>query len=129
MRPHLARNVLLLLGLFASGPAAAGDPLAVEPGWRETVIHWRMSVSQGNVGAPPGLWPLPANAGERRRAGASDGLCVKAWLGPNARTPAREAGLRRGELVVAVDDPRLDLAGRAFMTWSGSATRPETRSG
>jgi len=34
--------------------------LEVGPGWRKTVIDWRMSLAEGNIGASPGFFPLPS---------------------------------------------------------------------
>src|SRR5207253_6047476 len=44
--------------------------LKVADGWRKTVLDWRMSVSQGNVGGDLGFWPLAAKErSEERRVG------------------------------------------------------------
>src|SRR5205085_6445656 len=54
--------------------------LAVSDHWRRTVLDWRMSVSQGNIGAEPGFWPLPASSKDRQKLGIPRGkLLAKAY--------------------------------------------------
>ena len=92
--------------------------LHLDGDWRKTVVDWRMSVSQGAIGAGPGFWPNRASAADRKRAAAPVGtLCVRPWLGRKPRGQAHKAGLRGNMLVVAVDGASPDLVGRAFMTW------------
>ncbi len=90
--------------------------LALSDGWRDTVLDWRMSVTQGNVGAHPGFgWPLPA----RHPDVPADAMCVEPFLGgpPGHVWPAVEAGLRGHHRIVAVDGERPPLAGRPFLAW------------
>ena len=82
--------------------------------WRETVLDWRMSVSQGNVGASPGFFPLP---GPRQAVGAEH-MAVSPFFGRRqATSPAFGAGLRPGHVIVAVDGESPNLASRPFLTW------------
>ncbi len=92
--------------------------LEVQPGWRTTVLDWRTSVSQGNIGVGPGFWPNGANAAERRRRGIErDQMAVKPWFGPNRTGAAFVAGIRHGQVIVAVNGERPNLIGRSFLVW------------
>lgn len=105
------------IGWSRDGRAHKGE-LELDAGWKRTILDWRMSVSQGNVGASPSFWPLNTTATERARFGVAAGaMAIKPWFGPQASGPAFEAGLRAGHLIVAVDGESPDLAGRAFLVW------------
>jgi serine protease Do len=119
-------------GVLHRGPKADGEievywlrdgeprhgTLAVKDGWRKTIIDWRMSVAEGNVGAGPGFFPLRATEEQRRRLGLKRGaLAVRAFIGPNNRGPAREAGLKNDDLVVAVNSESPNVEGRSFLVW------------
>jgi hypothetical protein len=91
--------------------------LLVSDGWRKTVLDWRMSISQGNFGAYPGFFPLPASANERKQMGiAPDEMAVKAFMG-NGNTVAKRAGIKANAIITAVDGERRAMAGRAFLVW------------
>jgi serine protease Do len=93
-----------------AGEVGSGTiPLA--PGWRATDLSWRMSVSQGNVGAAPGFWPL---AGARS---AVDMLSVRPWFGPKPSGPAYAAGLRGHHEITAIDGEHPNLFARPFLVW------------
>jgi len=99
-----------------------GEPIAaqisVAGDWKRTVLDWRMSVSQGNVGAGPGFFPIAKGAADRKRLGIPEGsLAVQAWTGPKDQGPASAAGLSREYVVTAVDGQSPNLAGRAFLVW------------
>lgn len=85
--------------------------LQLEEGWRKTDLGWRMSVSQGNVGADPGFFPL---RGPRAGRGT---LSVKPFLGRRPSGAAFRAGLRHFHEVVAVNGMAPDLSGRPFLVW------------
>ena len=90
--------------------------LNVADGWRKTVLDWRMTVSQGNVGGDPGFFPLAFNADKRKQWNLPPtGMAVEPYLWPEA--PARAAGVRGDEAVVAVGNESPDVAGRAFLVW------------
>ena len=98
------------------GKAMSGK-LDVAPGWRKTVLDWRMSVSQGNVGAYPGFFPLSAKD-KRKQRGIPDGrMAVEPYFGPNTTSPAYVAGVRGNDVVTAVGGENPDLVGRAFLVW------------
>lgn len=103
------------------GEVTRGD-LEVSPGWRRTILDWRMSVSGGNIGPDPGFFPLPVGAGLRRRLELPAGtMAVKPYVygaGP------REAGLEQGQVIVAVDGQRPDLEERAFLVWFRQSFEP-----
>ncbi len=88
--------------------------LTLEPGWRTTVLDWRMSISQGNIGPSPGFFPLRG----RRRDGADPGMAVSPFFGRASSTsPAFQAGLRPGHVIVAVNGESPDLHSRPFLVW------------
>jgi hypothetical protein len=116
-------------GVLHRGPRGAGaieihwlrdgkpmsGKLIVSEGWRKTVLDWRMSVSQGNIGAEPCFWPLSSNAGDRERLGVRPGkLLVRAYA-PFGN--AKAAGLTEHMWVVGIDGQSPDLSGRALLVW------------
>lgn len=92
--------------------------LIVSEGWKRTILDWRMSVSQGNVGAYPSFWPNGARQKDRDSLGlAGDTMAIRPWFGPNPSGPAWTAGLRGGHIIVAVGGENPELHGRAFLVW------------
>lgn len=97
--------------------AVASATLHLSGDWRKTVLDWRMSISQGNFGAYPGFWPLPASNNERKKVGAgSASMAVKPFLGPKP-TITTKAGLKGSDIITAVDGQSPNLSGRAFLVW------------
>src|SRR3954470_13310651 len=74
-------------GVLHRGPTGAGTvpvtwlrgdkvmsaALEVPDGWRKTNLGWRMSVSQGNVGAGPDFFPLAFKPDRRKALGIPEG--------------------------------------------------------
>jgi len=121
-----------LRAVLHRGPAGAGTlalvyrregalrraTLEVADGWRATVLDWRMSVSQGNIGAGPGFFPLGAHPARREALGLGPGtLAVSPFFGPRPAGPAWDAGLRPDDVIVAVDGAVREATGRAFLVW------------
>lgn len=119
-------------GVLHRGPRAAGSidiwwtrggdvmtgMLGVADGWRKTVLDWRMSVSQGNVGGYPSFFPLTVNAAKRKQRNVPAGtMAVEPYLGPKPAGPAFDAGLRGDDVVTAVGGENPDVAGRGFLVW------------
>lgn len=119
-------------GVLHRGPRGAGSidvrwlrdgalktgRLDVAGGWRKTVLDWRMSVSQGNVGGSPGFFPLAFNSQKRKARGIPEGtMAVEPFMGPNPRTPAHAAGVRGSDAVTSVGGESPNVAGRAFLVW------------
>ncbi len=103
-----------------SGERLRRGTLRVAEGWRETPLAWRISISQGNIGAHPGFaWAHGASDAERRRSNVPRGtMAIKPWFGRKAdKGPAWSAGLRGDDLIVAVGGKSPDLVAREFMTW------------
>ena len=116
-------------GVLQRGPQGAGTidvrwlrdgrpmsaELKVSDGWRKTVLDWRMSVSQGNVGADLGFWPLPASDADRTKVNAPRGrLLVRAYAPFGT---AKSAGLTQQMWVTAIDGQHPDLSGRGLLVW------------
>lgn len=119
-----ARSATTLHWITRRADALREVALAVPEGWKRTVLDWRMSVSQGNVGAGPGFWPNGPRAGEREALGIpADGMLVHPWFGPRTGPP-HEAGLRPQHVLVAVDGQRPALFGRAFQVWFRQRKEP-----
>ena len=103
----------LALGWKRAGELHTGT-LELERGWRTTVLDWRMSISQGNIGASPGFFPLRGP-----RAAVREGeMAVSPFFGRGSATSAAfAAGLRPSHVIVAVDGESPDLHGRPFLVW------------
>jgi S1-C subfamily serine protease len=119
-------------GVLHRGPRGAGSidvhwtrggkvmsaKLDLADGWRKTVLDWRMSVSQGNVGGYPSFFPLAMGPPKRQQRGIPAGtMAVEPYLGPKPSGPAFAAGVRGSDAVTAVGGESPDLAGRAFLVW------------
>lgn len=92
--------------------------LDLKEGWRKTILDWRMSVSQGNIGASPGFFPLKASPALRRKLGIRpDVMAVRPFLGKKNRGPAWQAGLRNHHVITAVNGQEPDHSGRGFLVW------------
>ena len=79
--------------------------------WRTTVLDWRMSISQGNIGAAPGFFPLAAGK-------SPNAMAIKPFFGRDAHASATyAAGLRGHHVIVAVDGVRDPMTSRSFLTW------------
>ena len=85
--------------------------LELAPGWRRTVLDWRMSISQGNIGASLGFFPLKG----RWRQGDKSGVAIRPFFGRSKTSAAYRAGLRAHHLIIALDDKPVTLAGRGFL--------------
>src|SRR5688572_24917522 len=91
--------------------------LSLKDGWRKTNGDWRMSISQGNIGADPTFFPLSASKNERLRAGVGpDAMAVKPYWG-NEPIVASRAGLAKNHVIAAVNGKRPNVTGRAFLVW------------
>jgi hypothetical protein len=96
------------------GKATAAQ-LSLTDGWRKTVLDWRKSVSQGNIGAGPGFFPLNATPADRQKLGIADGqLLVRAFVWDS---PPKTAGLKQNDWIVAIDGQKPDVNGRGLMVW------------
>jgi hypothetical protein len=119
-------------GVLHRGPRDAGEievvwlrdgkvmegKLALQPGWRKTVLDWRMSVSQGVIGAAPGFFPLSVNAGKRQKLGiAADAMAIEPYMGSSTNSAAYKGGVRGNHVVTAVDGISTNITGRAFLIW------------
>jgi S1-C subfamily serine protease len=122
-----------LRGVLHRGPRGAGSievrwwregelmnaALELRDGWRKTVLGWRMSVSQGNVGAVPGFaWPHACTPELRRKLAIPAGsMAIKPWFGDRDDWPAQRAGLTADDVIVAVAGKSPDVSQRDFLTW------------
>lgn len=119
-------------GALHRGPRGAGEievwwkrgtevmsgKLVVVDGWRKTILDWRMSVSQGIVGAYPTFFPLAINASRREQFKVGkDRMAVEPYMGTETNGTAYAAGLRGSHIVTAVDGESPNHAGRAFLVW------------
>jgi S1-C subfamily serine protease len=120
------------LGVLHRGPRDAGSietfwlrqgkvmrgTLDVSSGWRKTVLDWRMSISQGNIGAYPGFFPLEINAGRRKQLGiAENEMAIEPFMGTNRTSAAYQGGIRQSHVVTAINGQKPALSGRAFLVW------------
>src|SRR5262249_10207377 len=114
-------------GVLHRGPRGAGEmevwwtrggqvmsgKLSVAEGWRKTILDWRMSVSQGIVGAYPCFFPLAIKSPRREKFNiADDKMAVEPFMGKSTNSPAYLAGLRGSHIVTAVNGESPNLIGR-----------------
>jgi len=97
------------------GKAIAAQ-LTLADGWRKTVLDWRKSVSQGNIGANPLFFPVAASANDKKKMAVAPGdmLVHLVYVGDG---PAKIAGLKANDWLSAIDGQKPDLNGRALMIW------------
>ena len=92
--------------------------LELTNGWRKTVLDWRMSLSQGNIGAYPGFFPLVINKSRRDQFQiAADSMAIEPFMGRNTNNPPYVAGIRGRHIITGVDGQSANLNGRAFLIW------------
>jgi membrane-associated protease RseP (regulator of RpoE activity) len=92
--------------------------LDVAPGWRKTALDWRMSISQGVMGASPGFFPLSVSANKRKQLGIKpDEMAIEPYMGSSTSSAAYQGGVRGNHVVTAVDGTTTNLTGRAFLVW------------
>lgn len=114
--------------VWKRGANVMSAPLNVAEGWRRTILDWRMSVSQGVVGAYPGFFPIKTNDGKRRNYGIPNGrMAATPFLGKKLRGPAVAAGLKRDHVITAIDGHNADITGRAFLIWVNQRYKPGDR--
>lgn len=95
------------------GEQQAGN-LQLAKGWRKTILDWRMSISQGNIGPDPGFFPLTASRKQARK----DGMAISPYFGRGADSSlAFQAGLRPSHVILAINGESPNLNGRAFLVW------------
>lgn len=101
------------------GTELESGSLELADGWRKMALGWRMSVSKGNIGADLGFaWPLACDEQQRSSRGIVAGsMAVAPWFGEREDWPARSAGLRADDVIVAVGGQSPDIAQRDFLTW------------
>jgi hypothetical protein len=80
-------------------------------GWRVTDLSWRASTKK--LGPAPSIHGNDLSALEKERLGLGPGRLAMA-LGPFLPQVARQAGLRQGDIIVGVDDKRLDMTAGQF---------------
>ena len=92
--------------------------LTLQPGWRKTVLDWRMSISQGVIGAYPGFFPLSVSASKRQKLGiAANAMAIEPYMGSSTNSAAYKGGVRGNHVVTAVDGISTNITGRAFLVW------------
>jgi S1-C subfamily serine protease len=74
-----------------------------------------MSVSQGNIGADLGFWPLAASKADRKRLGVADDKMLVRPYAPWGN--AKAAGLTDKVWVTAIDGEQPNKFGRGLLVW------------
>ncbi|HEV8608252.1 MAG TPA: thioredoxin family protein [Tepidisphaeraceae bacterium] len=104
------------------GKLMSGE-LQVSEGWRKTILDWRMSISQGNIGHGPGFFPLAMSKAERQRFNiADDAMGVKPFIYKGSMATA--AGLKANHMITAVNGQSPNVVGRSFEWWFRSHFNP-----
>ena len=103
--------------------------LSLGRGWRKTVLDWRMSISQGNIGAGPGFFPLSNVTDQRRRqlGIAPDKMAINPFWGGHTNAVPFLAGMRQTDVITAVDGQSPNLGGRGFLIWFRQRHEPGDR--
>jgi serine protease Do len=132
-----------LRGALHRGPQAAGRlelawlhggelksaELALTNGWRKTILDWRMSISQGIIGAYPGFFPLAINANKRQQLKIpSDAMAIEPFMGRDTNNPPYAAGIRGRHVITAVNQQSPTSPGEPFSSGFASNMTPATRS-
>jgi hypothetical protein len=113
---------------WTRGAEVMSGKLAVAEGWRKTILDWRMSVSQGIVGAYPGFFPLQIKPPRREQFNIpADKMAIEPYMGSNTNSAPYTAGVRGNHIVTAVNGESPDLAGRAFLVWFVKKFEPGDR--
>lgn len=95
----------------------------VSDGWRKTILDWRMSLSQGNIGHGPAFFPLAMSDAERKRFNITkDAMGVKPFIYKDS--VATKAGLKGNHMIVAVNGQSPNVVGRSFEWWFRSNFNP-----
>ncbi|MEZ0267097.1 MAG: hypothetical protein ACAI43_20385, partial [Phycisphaerae bacterium] len=97
--------------------------LSLADGWRKGNSNWRISLSEGVVGAFPGFWANDGARFRKERNIPADSMAVVPFFpsGPKIndkdRGPAWAAGLRGNDVITAVNGQSPNLAARAWIIW------------
>lgn len=96
---------------WVRGGEEMGGELELAEGWRVTDISWRWSLR----GVDPQPWVSGADlsAREKRRLGLAAGR-LAFEQGQFVSQPARQAGVRQGDVIVGVDGKELNMSARQF---------------
>jgi len=115
-RGPLEEGTLDLVWLRDGGVQSGELPLT--NGWRKTILDWRMSISQGNIGGYPGFFPLTINASRREAHNIpNDAMAVEPFMGRNTNNPPYAAGIRGNYVITAVGGKSPNVSGRGFLVW------------
>lgn len=79
--------------------------------WRVTDLSWRASIKK--LGPAPSIHGDDLSLEQKQRLGLEPGRLAMA-LGPFLPQVARQAGLRQGDIIVGVDDKRLEMTAGQF---------------
>jgi hypothetical protein len=85
--------------------------LELRAGWRKTDISWRWSLR--SLDPPPWVHGEDLPAGERRALGLGPKRLALVQ-GDFVSEPARQAGIRQGDVIVGVNGAMLEMTGRQF---------------
>jgi S1-C subfamily serine protease len=93
-----------------AGSAHKGE-LVLGAGWRQTDLSWRWSLR--GVDPPPWVHGEDLNEAEKKALGlAANRLAFR--QGGFVSQPARQAGLRAGDVIIGIDGKRLEMTARQF---------------
>jgi serine protease Do len=88
--------------------------LALTPGWRQTDISWRHSL-QG-VDPAPGVYGQDLTGAEKRNLGLRERQ-LAFYMGSFLPTPVRQAGIRASDVILGIDNQRLDMTAQQFQAY------------
>lgn len=106
---HKAQDQSGIAVTWASDGLTKQGSLVPPGGWRVTDLSWRASTKK--LGPAPSIHGDDLSADQKQRLGLESARLAMA-LGPFLPQVARQAGLRQGDIIVGVDDKRLEMTAR-----------------
>ncbi len=123
---HNAPVETKLTATIARGGKTLEKTIVLSGGWKETELGWRAS---SGPGLRYGLWTAPLAEADRKQRNIPAGdmaLQVKNLFAPRA-APLQRAGLRTGDVIVAVDGKRDFLTESQFLVYARLNHQPGDR--
>jgi hypothetical protein len=108
---HRAPPSGVIVATWERGGEARRGELRLAEGWRRTDISWRWSLR--GVDPPPWVQGTDLSAFEKKALGLEPSR-LAFEQGPFVTAPARQAGIRQGDVVVGIDGKELRMTARQF---------------
>lgn len=93
----------------------AQTTLKLEGDWRKTDLSWRASLWATEP--RPGFWGEALTADEKKKAGVADAALAVRIGGVEPGRPSAQAGLKPGDIVIAVGAESKHMTGKQLQAW------------